>query len=212
MVNAVAGAYRREVAGGGDLGRARRGARAARACCCTTRAARSTRSSASTRRSPAPRRGSTTPPRAPAEIARVLRAAHRPVAAGLLELPRDMVGVPCAPVPRATPPTPADPDALAACADEIMARLAAAQPAGADGRRRGAPLRPRGQGRRARATAAASRWSPASWAAACSPRTDAPLARHLSRRGRRSRGHRAGRGLRRAAAAGRDPVATPISA
>ena len=42
-----------------------------------------------------------------------------------LELPRDMVGVPCGPVPpyAATPP---DPDAVAACADEIMARLAEA--------------------------------------------------------------------------------------
>ena len=53
----------REVAGGGDLRRARAGARAGPGCCCTIRAARSTPSSGSTRRSPAPRRGWTTRPR-----------------------------------------------------------------------------------------------------------------------------------------------------
>ncbi|MFO1074081.1 MAG: indolepyruvate/phenylpyruvate decarboxylase [Geminicoccaceae bacterium] len=63
--------------------------------------------------------------RAPAEIARVLAAAieqSRPV---YLELPRDMVGAPCA----AVPPYRAslgDPDAIAACADEIMGRLGVA--------------------------------------------------------------------------------------
>ena len=65
------------------------------------------------------------PATAPAEIARVLRAAltlSRPV---YIEVPRDMVNVPCGDV---TPvPEPAvDPDAVAACADEVLARLAAA--------------------------------------------------------------------------------------
>ena len=65
------------------------------------------------------------PATAPAEIARVLTAAIDQARPVYLELPRDMVGVPCDPVPpyAATPP---DPDALAACADEIMARLAGA--------------------------------------------------------------------------------------
>ena len=66
------------------------------------------------------------PATAPAEIARVLSAAIDQARPVYLELPRDMVGVPCGPVPpyRATPP---DPEALAACADEIMARLTAAR-------------------------------------------------------------------------------------
>ena len=42
-----------------------------------------------------------------------------------IEVPRDMVGVPCAPVV-ALPEAPVDPDALAACVDDVLARLAAA--------------------------------------------------------------------------------------
>ncbi|HEY5675141.1 MAG TPA: indolepyruvate/phenylpyruvate decarboxylase, partial [Myxococcales bacterium] len=64
--------------------------------------------------------------RAPSEIARVLRSclAHaRPV---YLEVPRDMVAAPCAPV-EPLPPLPADGDAVAACADEVLARLDAAR-------------------------------------------------------------------------------------
>ena len=64
--------------------------------------------------------------RAPADIARVLGnclARSRPV---YLEIPRDMVAVPCAPVPPLAAPA-VDPDALAACADEVLARLAAAK-------------------------------------------------------------------------------------
>jgi indolepyruvate decarboxylase len=64
--------------------------------------------------------------RAPADIARVLRrcrAESRPV---YLELPRDMVSVPCGPV-TPLPPEPVDADALSACVDEILARLAAAR-------------------------------------------------------------------------------------
>lgn len=66
------------------------------------------------------------PRTAPAEIARVLKAAidqSRPV---YLELPRDMVGIACERVP-AYVETPVEPMAVAACADEIMGRLAAAQ-------------------------------------------------------------------------------------
>ncbi len=65
------------------------------------------------------------PATAPAEIARVLRSCSvhaRPV---YLELPRDMVFAPCAEVvPLAEEPF--DPQAVAACADEIMERIAAA--------------------------------------------------------------------------------------
>ena len=42
-----------------------------------------------------------------------------------IELPRDMVGAACGPVPTHARRA-ADPDAVAACADEIMARLAGA--------------------------------------------------------------------------------------
>jgi len=63
--------------------------------------------------------------RAPFEIARVLRqclAESRPV---YLELPRDMVTVPCAPVVSVLP-EPVDREALAACVDDVLGRLAAA--------------------------------------------------------------------------------------
>jgi indolepyruvate decarboxylase len=64
--------------------------------------------------------------RAPELIARVLDAAltrSRPV---YLEIPRDVPARPCAEVP-VTRPVPADPERLAACADELLARLAAAE-------------------------------------------------------------------------------------
>ena len=63
---------------------------------------------------------------APAQIARVLDAAlthSRPV---YLEIPRDMPGAACGAVPAPARFTP-DPQRLAACADELLARLAAAQ-------------------------------------------------------------------------------------
>jgi indolepyruvate decarboxylase len=63
---------------------------------------------------------------APADIARVLRSClthSRPV---YLELPRDRVLEPCAAVPRLPEPE-FDPAAVAACADEVMERLARAQ-------------------------------------------------------------------------------------
>jgi indolepyruvate decarboxylase len=63
--------------------------------------------------------------RAPARIARALarcRSESRPV---YIELPRDMVNAPCAEV-RALAPPPVDAEALAACVDEILARLATA--------------------------------------------------------------------------------------
>jgi indolepyruvate decarboxylase len=66
------------------------------------------------------------PATAPAEIARVLTAAIDQARPVYLELPRDMVGVPCGPVPGYLATLP-DPDAVAACANEIMARLMAAQ-------------------------------------------------------------------------------------
>ncbi len=64
--------------------------------------------------------------RAPARIARALarcRAESRPV---YIELPRDMVNVPCAEVAE-LPPGPVDADALGACVDEILARLDSAR-------------------------------------------------------------------------------------
>jgi indolepyruvate decarboxylase len=63
------------------------------------------------------------PEGAPAEIARVLRSCiehSRPV---YLELPRDVVTEPCQAVDR-LPESVFDPEAVAACADEIMARIA----------------------------------------------------------------------------------------
>ena len=64
--------------------------------------------------------------RAPEEIARVLRAcmsSSRPV---YIELPRDMVSVPCAQVVAAAEPA-FDAEALIACAGEILARLRSAR-------------------------------------------------------------------------------------
>ena len=66
------------------------------------------------------------PVRAPAEIARVLRRALDTSLPVYIELPRDLVG---APVTSVTPlPRPAaEPEALAECAAEVLARLRAAQ-------------------------------------------------------------------------------------
>jgi indolepyruvate decarboxylase len=64
--------------------------------------------------------------RAPAEIARVLAAARERSLPVYIEMPRDMVDVDCAPV-RALPRPPVDREALAECADEILARLRAAK-------------------------------------------------------------------------------------
>ena len=64
--------------------------------------------------------------RAPGEIARVLRhclAESRPV---YIELPRDMVSATCGDV-TPMPEEPVDADALAACVDEILARIAGAR-------------------------------------------------------------------------------------
>lgn len=64
------------------------------------------------------------PARAPAQIARVLRSAREYSLPVYLELPRDLVGAETAEV-EVLPPRPPDPDALAECADEILARLRA---------------------------------------------------------------------------------------
>lgn len=60
--------------------------------------------------------------RAPADIARVLGNCVRNSLPVYIEIPRDMVARPCAPVVRETPPA-VDGDALAACVDEILERL-----------------------------------------------------------------------------------------
>lgn len=68
--------------------------------------------------------------RAPGDIARVLSSCVRRSRPVYLELPRDMVEAPCAPVPkRADAPADASTDAPAveACADEVLARLAVAR-------------------------------------------------------------------------------------
>lgn len=62
---------------------------------------------------------------APAEIARVLASCLRESRPVYIELPRDMVTVPCEPVSALAPPA-VDHDALAACVDEIVARIRAA--------------------------------------------------------------------------------------
>ncbi len=63
--------------------------------------------------------------RAPAHISRVLGAALRNSEPVYIEIPRDMVGQPCAPVPHAAV-AEIDRDALSACVEEILDRLAAA--------------------------------------------------------------------------------------
>lgn len=68
------------------------------------------------------------PASAPAEIARVLRHARERSLPVYIEFPRDMVGAPCAEVP-VLPRLAADEEALAECADEILARLSAAKSA-----------------------------------------------------------------------------------
>jgi indolepyruvate decarboxylase len=62
---------------------------------------------------------------APADIARVLRSALEMSLPVYIELPRDMVQAQVDPVPR-LPRRAADPEALAECADEILARIAGA--------------------------------------------------------------------------------------
>lgn len=64
--------------------------------------------------------------RAPREISRVLASALRCSRPVYLEIPRDMVDAPCAPVV-AEAARAVDRDALEACATEIMARLVAAE-------------------------------------------------------------------------------------
>jgi indolepyruvate decarboxylase len=63
--------------------------------------------------------------RAPADIARVLGNCLKHSRPVYIEIPRDMVAAPCAPVPPLAPPV-VDADALAACAEEVLKRLAAA--------------------------------------------------------------------------------------
>ena len=66
------------------------------------------------------------PERAPEAIARVLRSAREQSLPVYVEVPRDLVGAEMAPVP-VLPPRPAEPEALAECADEILAKLAKAR-------------------------------------------------------------------------------------
>ena len=63
--------------------------------------------------------------RAPADIARVLGNCLKHSRPVYIEIPRDMVAVPCASVLPLAPPA-VDADALAACAEEVLKRLAAA--------------------------------------------------------------------------------------
>jgi indolepyruvate decarboxylase len=68
------------------------------------------------------------PETAPAEIARVLRSARERSLPVYIELPRDMVGAGCEPVP-VLPRRAPNEDALAECADEIAHRLSLAKSA-----------------------------------------------------------------------------------
>ena len=95
------------------------------------------------------------PARAAGEIARVLRSAQEFSLPVYIELPRDMVGAETGPV-AVLAHRPADPDALAECADEILGAAARRPPPGGDGGRGDAPLRRGGKGRRAGAGA----WHP----------------------------------------------------
>lgn len=63
--------------------------------------------------------------RAPVDIARVLGNCLKHSRPVYIEIPRDMVAEPCAPVP-ALAPAVVDAEALAACAEEVLKRLAAA--------------------------------------------------------------------------------------
>ncbi|MCK6406853.1 MAG: indolepyruvate/phenylpyruvate decarboxylase [Rhodocyclaceae bacterium] len=63
--------------------------------------------------------------RAPADIARVLGNCLKHSRPVYIEIPRDMVAMPCAAVPPLAAPA-VDPEALAACADEVLRRLAEA--------------------------------------------------------------------------------------
>ena len=64
--------------------------------------------------------------RAPADIARILRSCLTHSQPVYLELPRDMVTVPCEPVISAAPPK-WDPEALTACVSEVLLRLTSAR-------------------------------------------------------------------------------------
>ncbi|UWU73847.1 indolepyruvate/phenylpyruvate decarboxylase [Bradyrhizobium huanghuaihaiense] len=66
------------------------------------------------------------PGRAPEAIARVLRSAREQSLPVYIEVPRDLVGARTAAVPRLAR-RPADPGALAECAEEILAKLARAR-------------------------------------------------------------------------------------
>jgi indolepyruvate decarboxylase len=66
------------------------------------------------------------PGTAPQALARVLRMALDQARPVYVEIPRDMVGVEVGPVPKLDPPT-VDPEAVAACAAEILARLRVAK-------------------------------------------------------------------------------------
>ena len=65
------------------------------------------------------------PSRAPEQVARVLRSAVEHSLPVYIELPRDLVSTDVAPIP-VLPRRHAEPDALAECTDEILARLAKA--------------------------------------------------------------------------------------
>jgi indolepyruvate decarboxylase len=155
MINSVAAAYAEKsplvvLSGGPGKGES------APACCCTTRP--------SAGFAVPDLRGDHLRPR-PAGRRRARAGRHRPGAGELPEafaprLPGDPArhGRLC-PARRCRPSRPAvDPDALAACADEVLQRLASRPSAGADGGRGGAPLRAGGPGGRAGAAPRRCRW------------------------------------------------------
>ena len=102
--------------------------------------------------------------RAPADIARVLASCLRNSEPVYIEIPRDMVALPCGPVIREAEPLP-DRDALDACVAEILVRLAQAE----------SPVIMAGSGLKTKwpcwGAASACLSSPVSWGAASLPIT-----------------------------------------
>ncbi len=141
---------------------------------------------------------------APQQIARVLDAALRLSRPVYLEIPRDMPGQPCGEVPPQVQPLP-DPDALDACADELLLRLRRAlRPVlmvGVEVRRYGLEARVAELARRLAIPVVTSFMGRGLFDRyRCAP------SRHLPRPGGRPRAECAGRRLGRAAAARRDRV------
>ena len=141
--------------------------------------------------------------RAPAEIARVLRSCLTHSQPVYIELPRDMVTVPCEPVVPPPPPRMTTATRSRRASDEILARLARPRSpvlmVGVEVRRFGLEDKVAELARRLGLPVVTSFLGPRP-----ARRRRCAAARHLPGRGRRAGDHRAGRGLRCAVPARRD--------